>query len=151
MPPSSALPTLLVQTELFIPFDRGGRKAWDRQGGFSTLFPSSYLAGLFLSSFSVPAEAHIGTRWVFAAAVYFVMRVGLRGFGTIARPVTTLLLVGKVQGIVQGASKEGISFMGLRRTGARISDQSPMAPEEQGEGQFWVPNCLSLSFFGFGC
>jgi hypothetical protein len=30
-----------------------------------------------------------------------------------------LLLVGKVQGIVHGASKKGISFMGLRRTGAQ--------------------------------
>lgn len=56
---------------------------------------------------------------MFAAPVYFVMGVGLRGPGTVARPVATLLLVGKVQGIVQGASKEGISFMGLRRTGAQ--------------------------------
>lgn len=119
MPPSSALLTPLVQTELF-PFDRGGRKAYDRQGGFSTLSPFSYLAGFFLSTFRVPAEAHIGTRRVFAAAVYFVMRVGLRGLGAVARPVTMLLLVGKVQGIVQGASKEGISFMGLRRTGAQV-------------------------------
>lgn len=76
---------------------------------------SSHLAGLFLSTFSVPAEAHTGTRRVLAAALDFVMTGGLWGLGTIARPVATLLLVGKVQGIVQGASKEGISFMGLRR------------------------------------
>lgn len=43
----------------------------------------------------------------------FMMRVGLRGLGAVGKPVTALLLVGKVQGIVQGASKEGIVFMGL--------------------------------------
>lgn len=57
---------------------------------------------------------------MFAAAMSFMMRVGLRGLGAVARPVTVLLLVGKVQGIVQGASKEGIAFMGLRRTGAQV-------------------------------
>lgn len=98
----------------------GRQEASDSQGGFCTLSPSSHLAGLFLSAFSVPAEAHVGTRRVFATAMSFVMRVGLGGLGAIARPVASLLLVGKVQGIVQGASKEGIAFMGLRRAGAQV-------------------------------
>lgn len=54
---------------------------------------------------------------MFAAAMCFVVTVGFRGLGTIARPVTTLLLIGKAQGSVQGASQEGVSFMGLERTG----------------------------------
>lgn len=53
---------------------------------------------------------------MFAAAVRFMVRVEFGGLGTIARPVATLLLIGKVQGCVQGASQEGVSFMGLRRT-----------------------------------
>lgn len=57
---------------------------------------------------------------MFAAAMSFMMRVGLRGLGAVGKPVTALLLVGKVQGIVQGASKEGIVFMGLRRTGTQV-------------------------------
>lgn len=84
---------------------------------------------------------------MFAAAVHFVMGVGLRGLGTIAGPVTMLLLVGKVQGIVQGASKEGISFMGLRRTGAHRSRTRVLWLLRIREtGQFWAPNCLSLQF-----
>lgn len=78
--------------------------------------PFSHLAELFFTTFCVPAEAHIGAGWVFAAAVCFVVRVEFGGLGTITRPVTAFLLIGKVQGSVQGASQEGVSFMGLRRT-----------------------------------
>lgn len=77
---------------------------------------SSHLAGLLFTALCVPAEAHVGAGQVFAAAVRFMVRVEFGGLGTIARPVATLLLIGKVQGCVQGASQEGVSFMGLRRT-----------------------------------
>lgn len=53
---------------------------------------------------------------MFAAAVCFVVRVEFRGLGTVTGPVTAFLLIGKVQGSVQGASQEGISFVGLKRT-----------------------------------
>lgn len=53
---------------------------------------------------------------MFAAAVCFVVRVEFSGLGTVTRPVTTFLLIGKVQGSVQGTGQEGISFVGLRRT-----------------------------------
>lgn len=55
---------------------------------------------------------------MFAAAVCSVVTVGVKGLGTIAGPVATLLLIGKVQGGVQGAGQKGISFMGLRRAGS---------------------------------
>lgn len=85
----------------------------------SPLCVPPHLSRIFFAALSVLAEAHVGARRVFAAAVCFVVRVGLGGLGTITRPVATLLLIGKVQGVVQGASQEGISFMGLRRTGAQ--------------------------------
>lgn len=77
---------------------------------------SSHLAGLLFTALCVPAEAHVGAGQVFAAAMCFMVSVGFGGLGTIARPVATLLLVGKAQGSVQGASQEGVSFMRLRRT-----------------------------------
>lgn len=80
--------------------------------------PTSHLAGLLFTALCVPAEAHVGAGRVFAAAMRSVVTVGLRGLGTIARPVGTLLLIGKVQGGVQGAGQEGVSFMGLRRAGS---------------------------------
>ena len=53
---------------------------------------------------------------MFAAAVSPVVRVGFRRLGTVTWPVAaTLLLVGKVQGSVQGAGQEGVAFMGLKR------------------------------------
>lgn len=77
---------------------------------------SSHLARLFFTALRVPAEAHIGARWVFVAAMCFVVRVEFRGLGTVTRPVATFLLIGKVQGSVQGTGQEGISLVGLRRT-----------------------------------
>lgn len=55
---------------------------------------------------------------MFAAAICSVVTVGLRGLGTITGPVATLLLIGKVQGGVQGAGQQGVAFMGLRRAGS---------------------------------
>lgn len=94
---------------------------------------SSHLAGLLFPALCVPAEAHIGAGQVFAAAVCFMVRVGFGGLGTIARPVATLLLVGKVQGSVQGASQEGVSFMGLRRT--RSTGLNQRADGRRGRGR----------------
>lgn len=54
---------------------------------------------------------------MFAAAVCPVVRVGLGRLGTVAWPVAAaLLLIGKVQRGIQGASQEGVAFVGLRRT-----------------------------------
>lgn len=86
----------------------------------------------------------------------FVMREGLRALGTVAGPVTALLLVGKVQGIVQGASKEGIAFMGLRRTGAQVSARAPWLPktkEARGAilGFMLLSLCVLFFEMGFLC
>lgn len=81
-----------------------------------------------------------------ASAMDFVMTGGLRGLGTITRPITTLLLVGKVQGIVQGASKEGILFMGLRRQEHRSRTKVPWLPSNREEGSAGLLTGIAFVF-----
>lgn len=96
------------------PFGRGGQDALRLTSGLLSAL-SPHLAGVFFTALCVPAEAHAGAGQVFAAAVSSVVRGGLGGLGAIAWPVAALLLIGKVQGRVQGAGQEGVSFTGLRR------------------------------------
>lgn len=113
-PPGSTC-TRLGGTSIAPPAEEA-RVPHDRRGGHSPV--PSHLAGVVIfAAFSVPAEAHAGARQVFAAAVCPVVRVGLGRLGTVAWPVAAaLLLIGKVQGDVQGAGQEGVAFVGLRRT-----------------------------------
>lgn len=134
---TSVLSASSIQAGLH-PFGRGGKDTLWLTEVAAPL--SSHLAGLFFTTLCVPAEAHIGAGQVLAAAVCFVVGIGFRGLGTIARPVATLLLIGKVQGSVQGASQEGISFMGLRRTRSQASDQGPDSCHGPGRQGSYVPS-----------
>ena len=118
------------------PFGGGGQDALRLTRGLLPAL-STHLAGLFFTALCVPAEAHAGARQVFAAAVCSVVRGGLGGLGAVAWPVAALLLVGKVQGRVQGAGQEGVSFTGLRRArGTGLGPASRRLPRASEAGLF---------------
>ena len=100
---------------------------------------SSHLAGLFVPTLGVPAEAHIRAGWVLAAAGCSVVGIGFRGLGAITRPVVMGLLIGKVQGSVQGAGQEGVSFVRLRRTRSAGVRPGPTAAGGWRVGQLLPP------------
>lgn len=63
---------LLFQT-LWCQAGQGGQDGLWLRAWLPRATSSPHLAGLFFATLGVPAEAHVGARWVFAAAVRFVV------------------------------------------------------------------------------
>lgn len=76
----------------------------------------SYLSMFFLSTLSVLAKAHVGSRGMFAPAVWLSVGRGFRSLWSITRPVVPVLFVGHVHCVCQWAREQSVSFMGLWET-----------------------------------
>lgn len=87
-------------------------------------FRVSYLSMFLLSTLCVLAEAHIGSRGMFASAVWLSVGMGVRNLWSISRPVVPLLLIRHVDCVCQGAREQSVSFVGLQETNQMNSGDS---------------------------
>lgn len=88
-----------------------------------------YLSMFLLSTLCVLAKTHIGPRGMLASAVWLSVGMGIGSLWRVTRPVASLLLIGHVDCVCQGAREQSISFMGLQETNKMNSGDSVVEHE----------------------